>query len=619
MENNPTVDNNPRRQRPAGGSSAAETGDFTPQAGASPRHGSTLQAGSKPAPEQAHLNTDILAGDATTPSIAPPTPQKVTRIGRFEVVKLLGTGAFGRVYHARDPELRRDVAIKMPRLETLTPEFRERFLREARAAATIRHPNVCPVYDVVAGEDVPYIVMGFIPGKTLAEVIANRNGPFPAKQAAGVVRRLALALEAAHQQGIIHRDLKPSNILVDSDRKDVIVTDFGLAKLVGDMDAAATKHGDVLGTPAYMSPEQARGEIDKIGPQADIYSLGVILYEMLTGEVPFKGTVTEVIGQLLTTPPRPLSKLCPQVDPQLDAICQLAMSKDLTERFATARELAHVLGEYLRTGNIPSMNEATAVPEMGFELQPSDVIRGVPIEASQREEVEEPIEATASFPRRSVNRSRKSAKRKAERRKAEQRKKLMIWSTVGVIGFALGTYGLIAAMRPSKPVPAIATEKKPDAKPLDSRASEPSPAPRKGTAPPMELPPSSLPTLPIPKLPTPESVAKEPRPEPPPPKPKDGNPPLVGPNGLPVLFDVDGKPIPLGPDGRPIPLDPNGRVPPLGPDGRPPPGPGFGPPGGGRPGGGPGGGPQSPGGRPGGPEGGPGGGPRPEAPPPRGE
>jgi serine/threonine protein kinase len=280
---------------------------------------------------------------SAAPGASPATPQK---IGRFEILAVLGEGAFGKVYRARDPHLDREVAIKVPLAGTLEKDRElERFLLEARAAATIRHANICPVYEVGQDGSIHYIVMAFVPGQSLAANLASRKEPLPQRQAALIVRKLALALEAAHAQGIIHRDLKPTNIMFDRDRKDLVVMDFGLARRVRKDEAQLTQSGMIMGTPSYMAPEQACGDVAAIGPWSDVYSLGVIFYEMLTGRRPFTGSVAEVLGKLLHVEPEPPSKLRPDVDPRLEAICLKAMAKDPKQRYQSMKELAAALND----------------------------------------------------------------------------------------------------------------------------------------------------------------------------------------------------------------------------------------------------------------------------------
>ncbi len=191
--------------------------------------------------------------------------------------------------------------------------------------------------------------MALVPGMSLADMLKARKEPLPEKQAALIVRKLALALAAAHEKGVIHRDLKPANVMFDRERKDIIVMDFGLARSPQLGDAHATQSGVIMGTPAYMSPEQARGDTKGVGPVGDIFSLGVILYELLTGTRPFTGTATEVLGKILHVEPEKPSTLRPGVDPRLEATCMKAMAKDTSARFNSMKELAASLDAILRT------------------------------------------------------------------------------------------------------------------------------------------------------------------------------------------------------------------------------------------------------------------------------
>ncbi len=286
-------------------------------------------------PEHGAVLAEILAAQARPASV-----------GRFEVRAVLGEGAFGVVYRAYDPQLDREVALNVPKLDVLGAHFdAARFLREAKAAAALRHPNVCPVYEAGVEGGRPYIVMAFVAGQTLAAVLQGR--PVPAPQAAALVRCLALALQAAHDKGVVHRDLKPSNVMMDRERQDVVITDFGLARVAGPCEAERTQSGLILGTPAYMALEQARGDHKEVGPRSDLYSLGVILYELLTGRPPFAGTAGAVIGQVLHVEPTPPSRVEAGIDARLEAICARAMAKDPDRRHASMRALAEELDGYL--------------------------------------------------------------------------------------------------------------------------------------------------------------------------------------------------------------------------------------------------------------------------------
>jgi len=265
-------------------------------------------------------------------------------IGRFEVQRLLGKGGFGSVYLAVDPELSRSVAVKVPRAGLLISREEElRFLREARSAADLKHPGIVQIHEVGEENGVPYIVSEYVEGRTLAERISEGRPSF--REAAELAECIADALHAAHLRGVIHRDIKPGNILIDSSGHPHI-SDFGLARRSGE-DTLMTLDGQILGTPAYMSPEQARGQHGAVDSRSDVYSLGALLYELITGERPFRGERSALILQVMYEEPRPPGSLNSHVPRDLETICLKAMAKEPAGRYATAEEMAEDLRRWL--------------------------------------------------------------------------------------------------------------------------------------------------------------------------------------------------------------------------------------------------------------------------------
>jgi serine/threonine protein kinase/Tfp pilus assembly protein PilF len=268
------------------------------------------------------------------------------RFGRYTLHKLLGKGGMGAVYLAHDAQLDRLVALKVPRFGINPgPHDEERFLREARAAAMLSHPNLCPVYDAGQIGGVSYLVMAYVEGKPLAELL--RDDPRrPIQGSVRLIAQLALAMQEAHRRGVIHRDLKPANVMIDS-RGQPVIMDFGLARRGPETgDVRLTQSGMILGTPAYMSPEQVNGAIAAMGPACDIYSLGVILYELLTGRLPFTGALGELMAQIVSKPPPPPSQFRPGLDAELEAICLKALAKEPALRFGSMHEFANALERY---------------------------------------------------------------------------------------------------------------------------------------------------------------------------------------------------------------------------------------------------------------------------------
>lgn len=285
-----------------------------------------------------------VAEAATADPAAFPRP-----FGRYTLERELGHGAMGTVLLASDRLLNRQVALKLLRMKPEDgPEIVERFYREARSMASLHHANLCPIYDFGEVDGQPYLTMAFINGRPLSDYLVGGR-PLVIRYAVTLARTLATALHQAHQMGIVHRDLKPANIMINQDAEPVLM-DFGLARRQQPGEVELTQQGMILGSPAYMAPEQVEGKIVQIGPATDVYALGVILYEMLSGRKPFDGAVTSVLAQIQSKQAEPL-RIPGDSKGRLDAICRRAMAKDLSRRYASALDFANALTEYLEEVN----------------------------------------------------------------------------------------------------------------------------------------------------------------------------------------------------------------------------------------------------------------------------
>jgi serine/threonine protein kinase len=268
-------------------------------------------------------------------------------IGRYQIWEKLGSGAFGTVYRAFDPHLEREVALKVLRPEALdSPQAVERFQREAVVAAGLRHPHIVTVFDFGEHDHQHFLVSDFISGSSLSSAIPPRG--MEPRRAAGLTVQLALALDHAHQHGVLHRDVKPANILLDN-QDNLYLMDFGLAGWTEPSSVRLTRSGMLVGTPAFMAPEQASGAVEQVGPAADLYAAGVVLYEMLTGQPPFAGRIEAVIYHVIHSPPPPPSQYRPGLSPQLEAICLKALAKNPKQRHANGQEMAEALRGWLAT------------------------------------------------------------------------------------------------------------------------------------------------------------------------------------------------------------------------------------------------------------------------------
>jgi len=313
---------------------------------------------SLPSAANPSANTDVLP--PRTAGTVLPHPHSVTgqanylgpgivpdQFGRYRILRPLGKGGMGTVYLAHDEHLGRDVALKVPHIVPDDgPEVLARFHTEARAAATLHHPFICPVYDVGQIDGIPYLTMAFIDGHPLSDRVKGRK-QLDQRAAARIVRQVALAMQEAHNHGmnIIHRDLKPSNILMNR-REEPVVMDFGVARRLNEQGERLTRTGRLVGTPEYMAPEQAKADPDAAGPACDIWSLGVILYRLVTGRLPYEGALMEVLIKLATEEPPPARTYRPDLDDHLARIIRQAIARDLGERFRSMTEFAAALEAY---------------------------------------------------------------------------------------------------------------------------------------------------------------------------------------------------------------------------------------------------------------------------------
>jgi serine/threonine protein kinase/formylglycine-generating enzyme required for sulfatase activity len=299
---------------------------------------------------------------SATPGSTLESPQQ---IGRYRVVTLLGEGGFGRVFLAQDEQLQRPVAIKVPHRKLVSrPEDADAYLSEARTVANLDHPNIVPVYDVGSTEECPcFIVSKFIEGSNLKKRI--REGKPSVREAVELVATVAEILHHAHKQGIVHRDIKPGNILLDTSGKPY-VADFGLA-----LTEEYAGHGlKYAGTPAYMSPEQARGEGHRVDGRSDIFSMGVVFYELLVGRQPFRADSRAELLELITTvEPRPLRQIDEDIPKELERICFKALSKRAPERYLTGKDMAEDLRHFLaqQTASSPTSVSPQARPLVATE------------------------------------------------------------------------------------------------------------------------------------------------------------------------------------------------------------------------------------------------------------
>jgi serine/threonine protein kinase len=313
-------------------------------------------------------------GDTALSAPIPPASDPIEIAGRYQVIAKLGAGAFGTVFKARDKILGRMVAIKTIRLDGLAAsgtsreELTDRFGREARIAAQLKHPNIVTIYDVGEAEGASYLAMEFIDGVGLDKLIAS-SGPLPVARTAAIAVQVAAALDYAHRHQVVHRDIKPANVMIEAGDH-AKVTDFGIAKPL-DAGEKLTVTGSLLGTPSYMSPEQARGGV--IDGRSDLFALGCILYEMLSGKRAFVGdSITGLIFKIITEEPPPLRTLAPTVPDAMLRIVEKALSKVPEKRYQSGEEMVKGLVALTGPAVVPTIRQAD-VPTVA--LDPETVVR----------------------------------------------------------------------------------------------------------------------------------------------------------------------------------------------------------------------------------------------------
>ncbi len=287
------------------------------------------------------------------------------RLGRYQIRELIGEGAMARVFRAYDPDINRTLAIKLLKAQLrLDSEYHSRFLREAKGAGVLSHPNIVTVFDVGEDRDHPYIAMELVEGETLADLL-NQRKVFATKDVVEIGIQLVRALDYAHKKGIVHRDVKPGNIMLVRDSTSIKVADFGICRIDGSDAGDATQQtqvGNVLGTPHYMSPEQVLGE--KVDSRSDLFSAGVVLYQLLTGHVPFQGDTLISVAYKITKAEAPsLDKLHPELPLSLRRVIERALRKQPEKRFQTGEEFAQAL-----IGVARELNEVKSTGRRGVSL-----------------------------------------------------------------------------------------------------------------------------------------------------------------------------------------------------------------------------------------------------------
>src|SRR5262249_53851526 len=312
-----------------------------------------------------------LASPPDFPFLAPPEgPDELGRLGPYRVLKLLGAGAMGVVFKAEDLHLKRQVALKVMRPSlAASPEFRRRFLREAQLAGALDHEHVVSVYQVGEDRGGPFLALKLLQGESLEDRLNRSGGRLPLAEVLRIGREMARGLAAAHAQGLIHRDIKPANVWLEADRDRVKIVDFGLARGSGE-DAHFTQAGAVIGTPAYMAPEQANAA--EVDARCDLFSLGGVLYRAGTGALPFDGKDTlSILSALATRTPTPPHEVVPSLPRSFSHLVMRLLAKDPAERPQSAAEVAQIIAVVERGGtvNAPTASSSEEAPAVRDERE----------------------------------------------------------------------------------------------------------------------------------------------------------------------------------------------------------------------------------------------------------
>jgi serine/threonine protein kinase len=304
-------------------------------------------------PHEPHRHAESAVAQTSSLSVTPPA-----QVGGYELLEVLGSGGMGVVTKAFDTKLRRVVAVKtLSSCFSSHPQSRSRFLREAQVAASVHHDNVVAIYGIEDQAEMPFLVMEYVPGKSLQQRI-DESGPMPVADVLRIGRQIAAGLAAAHGNGVVHRDIKPANILLDATSNRVKITDFGLARAVSDI--GMTQVGQVAGTPQYMSPEQAQGQV--VDRRSDLFSLGSLMYAMLTGVAPFQGdSAVAILRRVCDERPTPVARLRPDVPEAVCNTIERLMAKRSEKRFQTADEVEHVL-----TSILMSVGREDSIPDSTY-------------------------------------------------------------------------------------------------------------------------------------------------------------------------------------------------------------------------------------------------------------